>query len=111
MKRQVLFIGYETILQEEIKEFLEELDCQAWFANTTEKSIRILDENPVETVILSLQKLGDAAILRYINLHFPGIKVLISANNEFEDIIEVLKKGKFSLLPEQLKLKELSSLI
>ncbi len=111
MKRHVLFIGYDSTLQEEIREFLKDRDGDAQFSDTTDRSIRILSENPVDTVVLSMHSLGDAAILKYINQYYPDIRVLISANKEFDDIINVFNKGRFGLLKQPLKLEDLSDYV
>lgn len=111
MKRHVLFIGYDSTLQEEIKEFFKERGGQAWFTSSTDRSVRVLSEHPVETVVLSLHTLKDAAILKYINQYFPDIKILVSASHEYEEIINVLSHGHFEFLPQPLKLKELGALL
>ena len=109
MKRIFLFIGYEPSLNEEIKDFMHDHEGEALFSNTVEQAIHMLDETSIDTVVLTLHKLGDAAVLKYINQYYPGVKVLIAASKEFDDIIHVFNKGKFSMLKQPLKLKELYS--
>ena len=111
MKRNILFIGYEPSLNEEIKDFIVHRHGEAFFSNSIEQSIHILDESTISTVVLTLHKLGDAAILKYINQYYPGVKVLISASKEYDDIIHVFNKGNFSMLKQPLKLEELNSFI
>jgi hypothetical protein len=111
MKRTFLFIGYESSMYDEIADFIHERDGDVFFSDSIEQSIHVLDEAPIDTVILTLHKLGDAAILKYINQYYPDVKVLISASKEYDDIIHVFNIGKFSLLREPLKLKELNTFI
>jgi DNA-binding NtrC family response regulator len=107
---QVLFIGYGSSVQE-IQEFLESRDSIALFAQSTEDAIHILDEKPVKTVVLSIHELNDAAILKYINQYYPDKEVIISAGREYNEIIDVLSKGHFSVLKQPLKLKDLAEMI
>jgi DNA-binding NtrC family response regulator len=111
MKRKVLFIGYEPSLNEEIKDFILTHKGEAFFTNSVEDSIHVLDEKPINTVVLTLHKLGDAAILKYINQYFPDIKVLISASKEYDDIINVFNKGRYSMLKQPFRLKELNLML
>ncbi len=111
MKGQVLFVGYEAPYQAEICDFLNQHGGEACFADTASIAIRILNDSHIGTVVLNLQQLGDIAVLRYINLYYPGIKVLISASNEFDDIIDIFSKGNFQLIRRPLKLQELGVLL
>jgi DNA-binding NtrC family response regulator len=76
-----------------------------------EESIRLLDVTGIDTVVLTLHKLGDAAILKYINQYYPDIKVLISASKEYDDIIHVFNKGHYSMLKQPFRLRELNLLM
>lgn len=111
MKRSFLFIGYESYLYDEIEDFIHEREGDVFFSSSIDQSIHVLDEAHVDTVILTLHKLGDAAILRYINKYYPGVKVLVSASKEYNDIIHTFHKGNFSVLKDPLKLKELNAFI
>ncbi len=111
MKRQVLFIGFDDAYQSEIVEFLKERDGQAWFSDSTDRSIRMLEEQAMDTVVLNMRKLVDAAILKYLNQYYPDIKILISTSDEFENIINVLTHSSYHLLRQPFKLKELNMLL
>ena len=111
MKRQVLFIGYDSVIQDEISEFLRDRGGRAWFSDTSDRSIRFLEEHPINVVVLSMHSLSDASIIHYINSNFPHIQVIVSTNPEYEEIIAVLSKRNFLLLHQPLKLKELGGFI
>ena len=111
MKRKVLFIGYEPSLNEEIQDYILTHEGEAFFTTTVEESIHVLDESSINTVVLTLHKLGDAAILKYINQYFPDIKVLISASKEYDDIINVFNKGRYSMLKQPFRLRELNLML
>jgi hypothetical protein len=107
--KSFLFIGYENNLKDEIRDFIYGYDGEALFADSTEHAIHMLEKNKVDVVVLALHRIGDAAILNYINLYFPKIKVLIKATHEFDTIFQILNKGNYSLISDPMKLKELIS--
>lgn len=107
MKRQVLFIGFDSQKCVEISDFAKHHDAIPYFANSTEQAIRALDNHTFASVVLNMQKLADAAILRYINLHKPEIKVLITTSEEFDNIINIFSNGHFRVVKTPLRLGEL----
>ena len=111
MGNQVLFIGYGNNVQDDIRVFLEGRDSIALFVQSTEDAIHMLDEKPITTVVLSIHDLNDAAILKYINQYYPDKEVIVSANKEFNDIINIFSKGHFAVLKQPLRLNELASLL
>jgi DNA-binding NtrC family response regulator len=111
VKRQILFIGYDELFQAEISEFLSRHGGVARFAGTASMAIQILGEHPISTVVLSMQHFGDTEILQYLNDHYPDIKILLSAVKEFDDIINVFCKGRFSLIDSLVELEELGKVL
>jgi DNA-binding NtrC family response regulator len=111
MKRQVLFIEYNSSLREEVRDFIRDHDGIVHFADTTRGSIRILEDFPIDLVILNMHQILDAGILRYINLNYPGIKVYVYGKKEFDEIIKIFNKGHFSLLQQPLSLADLNKII
>ena len=111
MKRQILFVGYDDLLQPEISEFLSRHGGVARFAGTASMAIRILGDHPISTVVLSMHQFGDAAILQYLNDFYPDIKILVSATKDFDDAMNAFSKGNFSLLDSPMKLEELGKVL
>jgi DNA-binding NtrC family response regulator len=112
MRRSVLFIGYEPPLHEEIQEFLDGMHGEAFFANTVEEAIRVLDENKINKAVLNLRSMADAAVLRYINLYYGRrVEVIVSASPEFDEIISVFRENNYSRLHQPLKLEDLKEKI
>jgi DNA-binding NtrC family response regulator len=112
MKRSVLFIGYEPPLHEEIQEFLDGMHGEAFFANTVEEAIRVLDDHKISKAVLNLRSMADAAVLRYINLYYgQKIEVIVSASQEFDQIISVFRENNYSRLQQPLRLEELKEKI
>jgi DNA-binding response OmpR family regulator len=111
LKRRILFIGYEPPLHDEIREFLKERQGEAHFSDTSEETIRTMDAGGIETVVLNLQRLEDAAILRYINLNHQGTRVLLVPGRQLQDAIPALATGQYELLHEPFRLEELIAFI
>jgi DNA-binding NtrC family response regulator len=107
MKRNFLFIGYDSPVESEIGEYIRDRRSAAHFAHSNEQAIHMLDEFPIDVVVITLHKLEDAAILKYINQYYQEIKVLVAASKEFDDIIKVFNQGNYSMLRQPLKLEEL----
>jgi len=111
MKRTVLFIGYDSPVEQEIGDYIRDTASATYFAQTHEQAIQVLDDHPIESVVLNLRSMNDAVILRYINRYYPEIRIVVSANKEFEEIISVLNQQNYSRLPQPLKLEELKGVI
>lgn len=111
MKRIILFIGYEPAVELAIGEYVRNIAAATYFAHTHEQAIQILDDHPIDSVVLNLRAMTDTVILRYINRYYPEIHVVVSANKEFDEIISVFKQKNYSRLPLPLKLEELRTII
>jgi len=111
MKRTFLFIGYDFPVEVEIGEYIRDKASDAYFAHNNEQAIRALDQYPIDTVVITMHKLEDAAILKYINQYYKDIKVLVSATREFDEIIRIFNQGNYSMLRQPLKLEELIELM
>ena len=111
MKRNILFIGYEPPLYDEIRDFIYSRNGQAFFSVNVEQSINLLSTHPVDMVVLMMYKPEDAALLNFINRNYPEIEVLVSASKEYKEMISIFNEGHFSVLKHPLKLQELKEFI
>lgn len=111
MKRTILFIGYEPTLRDEIRDFLKDREGEAFFTNSAEDTIRIMHSNDFSTVLLNMQRLEDAAILRYINTHHQHTHVLVMPDRQLQDAIPALASGHYDLLKGPITLEELEKII
>lgn len=111
MKRNVLFIGYDVLLQPEIEEYLKGHSAAAYFALTNEQAIRTLDEIPIHKIVLNLRSLQDAVILRYVNMYHHNIQVVVSANREFDEVISIFNRTAYERLPRPFRLEELGTVL
>jgi DNA-binding response OmpR family regulator len=111
LKRNILFIGYEPPLREEIREFLKEREGEVFFSDTVDGTIRIMDSEDIETVILNMKRLEDAAILRYININYQEARVLIMPARQLQDVIPALAAGRYEIISEPFRLEELGKML
>ena len=103
----ILFIHYDPGIREEIDEFLLTQKGTAFFANNSEDAIRILNDTPIGLVVLKINNMRDAAVLKYINDYYHDLEVYVMATKEYDDIISVFSKGRYKMFPQPLKLSEL----
>lgn len=111
MNRTILFIGYDATIHEEIGSAIADRSDIMLFSGTTERSIRLLEENNIQTVVLNFQSMKDAALLKYINKYHPTVKVVIDTSEELDGIIDVFSKGKYKLMRHPFELSEIGKLI
>ena len=107
MKRSILFVGYEPSLRDEITDFMKDRQGEAFFSNTAEDTLQVMNKNDFETVVLNLQRLEDAAILRYINLHYQKTHVLVMPGGQLQEAIPALATGQYEILHTPFRLEEL----
>jgi len=103
----LLFISRLKNQKREYLEFASGLKAQAHFASTTEQVVSVLNSCQIDKVILMLQSVRDVGVLKYINDYFPAINVILVANNEFEEMISVFSKGRYSVLEGPLSFSDL----
>jgi DNA-binding NtrC family response regulator len=108
VKSPVLFIGYDASMRDEIREFLKDHHGEAFFSDSVEETLKIMHSKNFKTVVLNLQRLEDAAILRYINLHYQKTHVVVMPGRQLQDVIPALADGHFDLLKEPFRLEELN---
>jgi DNA-binding NtrC family response regulator len=111
VKRRILFIGYEPPLRDEIREFLVAQQGEAYFSDTAEEAIHTMNAGEIETVVLNMQRLEDAAILRYININHQKTRVLVMPGRQLQDAIPALATGQYELMHEPFRLEELKEFI
>ena len=107
MKSPILFIGYEPSLHEEIREFLKERQGKAHFTGTAEETILLMNSEDIGTVVLNMQRIEDAAILRYINLNYQETRVILMPGSKLREAIPALAAGNYEILQEPFRLEEL----
>jgi DNA-binding NtrC family response regulator len=111
MKRFVLFIGYEPSLHAEISEFMTERRGKAFFSDSMEETIQMMNSGRIGTVALNIRQPEDIAVLHYINTHYRQTKVLVVPGGRMQEAIPALAAGRFRIINNPLKLEELEEWI
>jgi DNA-binding NtrC family response regulator len=107
VKRTILFIGYETPIRDELKEYLSNTHQEVIFSDVFEDILKELNSRNIGTVVLNMQRIEDAAILRYINRHFPKTHVLLVPGPNLKEAIPALTGGSYDLLNGPFRLEDL----
>jgi DNA-binding NtrC family response regulator len=105
----LLFIHHDQEIQSEIDDFLQTHQDNCFFSRNTEETIRILDNNPIDLVVLIISHMRDAAVLKYINDHYKDVEVLLVASEEYDEIISLFSGSQYVTIRLPLKLKELKT--
>lgn len=111
MKRTILFVGYESPVETEIGEYIRDHSSEVYFAHTQEQAIRILDDHRVDSVVVNLSLISDAMIIRYITQYHPDVHLVVSANEEIDEIISIFNGHSFSRLSQPLSLEKIRNMI
>ncbi len=93
----------------EFNEFAHDIDASDYYSNSLEKSITILNEHPIDIVVLKISKLSDASILKYLNDYYKNIKVLLSARKDFEEALTIFSQVSYEKIESPMGLPELKS--
>jgi DNA-binding NtrC family response regulator len=102
-----LFIGYDHALHNEIREFLKERQGSVYFTTFAIETIRLLDKIDIDYVVLNMHRIEDAGILRYININFRKVKVLIIPGEAMKEAIPALTEGNYKVLNNPFTLNDL----
>ena len=103
----ILFIHDDPEIQEEIREFLTIPNGEVLFSKTTSEAMVVLNAKKIDLVVLKINNMRDASILKYINDYYKDLEVLIMASKEYDEIISVFTTGHYKLFRQPLKLNEL----
>lgn len=110
----ILFIKENRSLIGELKEYINSLDAQAFFADDPVETEIILNKTPIDLVIIPLKALSNLDMLKYINDHFKKTKVVITVDREEQTSKIGNRKTlytNYDLLQKQLRLFDLKKAI
>jgi DNA-binding NtrC family response regulator len=103
----ILFIHHDQEVQSEIDEFLRNHKDVCFFSRNTNDTIRILNEHPIDLVVLIIHHMRDAAVLKYLNDNYKDLEVLLMASEEYDEIISLFSERQYKTFRLPLKLKDL----
>jgi len=103
----ILFIHHDPEIQKEIDEFLHSHKDVCFYSRNTDDTIRILNASHIDLVVLIINHMRDAAVLKYINDNYRELEVLLVASEEYDEIISLFSVRRFKTFRLPLKLKDL----
>ena len=108
----ILLVHDDPEIQEEIREFLTLQTRNVFFSsNNTGEAIRTLNYQTIELVVMKINNMKDASILKYVNDNYTDLEVLILASKEYNEIISAFIHGHFTLMQQPVNLAELKKKI
>jgi DNA-binding NtrC family response regulator len=107
----LLFIHNDPEIQSDINDFMCTKKDHCFYSRNTEESIRILNDTPIDLVVLVINHMRDAAVLKYINDNDTNQEVLLIASEEYDEIINLFSKHQYKTVRLPLKLKDLRTSI
>ena len=103
----ILFIHHDPEIQKEIDEFLRNQKDVCFFSKNTNDTIQILNDHPIDLVVLIINHMRDAAVLKYINDNYKNLEVMLVASEEYDEIISLFSECQYKTFRLPLKLNDL----
>jgi len=103
----ILFIHHDPEIQKEIDDFLNNNKDVCFFSRNTNDTIKILNEHPVDLIVLIINHMRDAAVLKYINDNYKNLEVMLVASEEYDEIISLFSERQYKTFRLPLKLKDI----
>jgi DNA-binding NtrC family response regulator len=103
----LLFIHHNPEIQSEIDDFLHNQQDNCYYSRNTEDTIRMLNDHPIDLVVLIINHMRDAAVLKYINDNYHDLEVLLIASEDYDEIISLFSKHQYKTVRLPLKLRDL----
>jgi DNA-binding NtrC family response regulator len=103
----LLFIHHDPEIQSEIDDFLHNEKDNCYYSRSTGDSIRILNEHPIDLVVLIINHMRDASVLKYINDNYKDLEVLLIASEEYDEIISLFSERSYKTYRLPVKLNDL----
>jgi DNA-binding NtrC family response regulator len=91
----LLFIHHDQEIRSEISDLLGNNTNNCYFSRNTIETIRILDDHPIDLVVMIVNHMRVAAVLKYINDNYKDLEVLLMAGEEFDEIISLFSDGQY----------------
>lgn len=94
----LLIVNQTQPLFDQLQNFLLDATNSVLTADSLPQVSNLLITQHIQTVSLQVERLEDIAILRYINIHHPGVRVMLIAREETRELISAIQTGHYSFL-------------
>lgn len=107
----VLMIRPNPFEEPELSEYLRNHNCRVFIANCQKEVCQTLLERAIDRVFYNVEDMDDFTIIRYINEHYPLIKVVLISETGLGNIIENIRRVHFDTIQRPFHLNQLNELI
>ena len=100
-KIKILILDDEKQFTEELKEFFNDSDFEAYEANTAFEGRKLLERHEIDLLILDVRLPGvdGLDILKEVKVKYPAMEVIIiSAHGDMDTVIKAMRLGAFDYL-------------
>ena len=110
----ILVLDDEKGIRDELEEFLENNDCNAFLADRPSEAFQILNNNPIDVVILDIRlpEMDGLTVLKKIKTSFSDIEVIIiSGHGDMESAIVAMREGAVDFFTKPFNLQDIQRAI
>ncbi|MCD4820250.1 MAG: hypothetical protein K8S23_16330 [Candidatus Cloacimonetes bacterium] len=106
---RILLVNKNKFQLKELKDFFSQ--SQVIFTSDKNSTLTQLSKLKFDLALISINKISDLGLVKYINENYAELRVILSINDFFNDALSVLAEGKFQQIQNPLKLKELKNIL
>lgn len=93
----------------EMSEYFHSVKCKVFSTNCPREVCPMLNELSIDQVFFNMENLEEFTIIRYINEHFPQIRVVVILESSLNNAIENVRCGDYETIQRPFHLHELMS--
>jgi len=108
---KILFFNSNRFIEDELREFVSDMDGEIFFADTPEKAVTILNTCSVDIFFLEVIGIAEISLLKYANEYFKNIRIMLITDQYIENAINTFRKGEFELMREPFELGKLRDVL
>lgn len=107
----ILFLKSNEYIQDELQEYLKDMQGNAHFADDIEEAMNMLHSHPFDVAVLNVNRIADIRLLKYIHQYFSNIRIVLVIEKNVENAISAIKNTQFKILPKPFTLEEFGEIV
>jgi len=108
---KILFLNNNQFIKHELKEFISDMKGKAYFANTADEAVAMLNHYTIDIFFLELRGLVEIGLIKYAHDNFKNIRIILIGEREIESMISTIKNSHFSFIQQPFGLKDLRHIL
>ncbi len=105
---KILLVNKDEFQIKELRDFFSDSQITS---TSYRNCIKYLSKSNFDLALLSITKISELGLVKYINTNYPNTKVILSLNKAIDVALSVITNGKFQQIQNPLKLTELKGII